>query len=110
MDSILRSLLVALPDDAASAKRIVRRVPHSDWPALFEHAIGHGVSGLLEPFLDAETVPAPIWKALLLHNTDDALSYRTLARSLEEIVSRLDGERIPRVCVEGARARVPFVR
>jgi len=97
MDSILRSLLAALPDDTASASRIIQSVRAEQWPTLFEHSIRHGVSGLLEPFLDAETVPPPTWKAFLLHNTDHLLSYKSLTRSLEEIVSLLDGAGI-RVC------------
>jgi hypothetical protein len=87
MDRILRSLLAALPDDPESANRILQSVPTDHWPSLFEHTIRHGVSGVLEPYLDAETVPPATWKSLLLHNTDHLLSFRSLSRSLEQIVS-----------------------
>lgn len=97
MDRILRSLLAAVPDDPATAGRILQSVSLEQWPKLFEHSIRHGVSGVLEPYLDAGTVPPAVWEAFLLHNTDHLLTFRSLSRSLEEIVSWMDAADV-RVC------------
>jgi hypothetical protein len=97
MDRLLRSVMAALPDDPTSASRILRTVPTEQWPSLFEQSIRHGVSGVLEPCLDAERVPPETWAAFLLHNTDHLLSFRSLTRSLEEIVSWMDAADV-RVC------------
>jgi hypothetical protein len=97
MDSTLRALLAALPDDAASFNQVIRSIRAESWPELFEESIRHGVSGLLESHLNAEAVPPEIWKAFLLHNTDQVLVYRELARSLDEVVATLNEAGI-RVC------------
>jgi hypothetical protein len=86
-----------MPDDPALARRLLRSVPSKQWPRLFEQSIRHGVSGVLEPYLDADRVPPEIWAAFLLHNTDHLVSFRNLTRSLEEIVSWMDAAEV-RVC------------
>lgn len=97
MDDVLRSLLAALPGDLASFRRTAGSVSIDVWPALLDAAAGHGVLGVLAPYLDAEVLTEPISQALVRRNAVRALWHEHLVRTLDDL-ARLFAANGVRIC------------
>jgi hypothetical protein len=97
MESILRSLLVALPDDIESFRTIAGSVSIELWPALLEHAARHGVLGVLAPYLEDGLVPAPVRESLARRSAVRTMWHERLVGSLQDIVLLFDAAAV-RVC------------
>ena len=98
MDSLLRTLLVALPDDPDALRAAVRSVSIDDWPSFLERLNHHGLTGVVSPYLDETVVPKAMRPAVDRQTAVRLMWGERLVQSLEEVVQWFDAAAI-RVCV-----------
>ena len=85
MESILRSWLTALPDDPTSLEEITRSFTAVEWSELLEHALFHGLIGVVAPHVDRPGVPEEIRDRAARRYAISRAFQESAGRSLERI-------------------------
>jgi Uncharacterised nucleotidyltransferase len=101
MDALLRSLVVAVPDDLESFRTIVGSVSIEAWPSLLEHAARHGLLGVLAPYLEAGLVPEQMRASFDRQTAIRTMWGERIVQSFEDVVRLFDGASIPVCALKG---------
>jgi len=101
MESILRSWLTALPDDPASLEEITRSFTVVDWSELLEHALFHGVIGVVAPYVDRLSVPEEISDRFARRHAIARAFQESVATSLERVAGMFDAAGIRCCALKG---------
>jgi len=101
MESILRSLLTALPDDPTSLEEITKSFTVVDWSDLLEHALFHGLIGVVAPHVDRPGVPEEIRDRFARRYAISRAFQESACKSLERIAGMFNEAGIRSCALKG---------
>ena len=101
MDSTLRSLLAALPDDRTSAADILGALSTDGWSSLIDQAAFHSVLNVIVPYIDVALVPASLRDWMVTRNAVLLALQEPLIRSFEATIAAFDRAGVPVCALKG---------